>query len=88
MNQAPLPDADAYYNRGYSYAEKGEFDQAIADYTEAVMLNPVDDKAYYDRGNAWLKKGDSVRARADWEEALRINPGNADARKALDLLRP
>jgi tetratricopeptide (TPR) repeat protein len=33
--------AEAYYNRGFSYAEKGEYNKAIADYTEAIQLDPT-----------------------------------------------
>ena len=41
----------AYYNRGFAYEEKGEHDQAIADYTEAIRLKPDYAEAYYNRGS-------------------------------------
>jgi len=36
--------AHAYHNRGIAYGEKGDYEQAIADYTEAIRINP--DLAY------------------------------------------
>jgi tetratricopeptide (TPR) repeat protein len=32
--------AAAYCNRGYSYLETGEYDKAIAVYTDAILLDP------------------------------------------------
>ena len=42
--------AEAYRNRGFAYEEKGELDKAIADYTEAIRLNPKDAAAFFGRG--------------------------------------
>ena len=38
--------------------DKGECDKAIADFTEAIRLDPQSASAYYDRGRAWAEKGD------------------------------
>ena len=32
--------ADAYNNRGLAYRAKGDYDHAIADYNEAIRLDP------------------------------------------------
>jgi len=32
--------AEAYSNRGYAYLGKGNYDQAIADFDEAIALDP------------------------------------------------
>jgi tetratricopeptide (TPR) repeat protein len=47
---------------------------AIADYTEAIRLNPKDDSAFYFRGEAYRQKADYDRAIADYTEAIRLNP--------------
>ena len=54
-----------------------EYDQAIADYTEAIHLNPRDEALYYNRGNAHCCKADYEPAIADYTEAVRLDPRNA-----------
>jgi tetratricopeptide (TPR) repeat protein len=65
-----------YYARGnvYQYA-KQDYDRAIADYTEAIRLNPNDAFAFCARGNAYYTgKKDYDRAIADYSEAVRFKP--------------
>ncbi len=42
--------------RGIAYDRKGEHDRAIADYAEAIRLDPKSAKAYYNRGIAYDHK--------------------------------
>jgi tetratricopeptide (TPR) repeat protein len=58
--------------RGASFFEKGDFDNAIADCTEAIRLDPKDALAYLNRGLAYRSKGDSDKAIADFKEAIRL----------------
>jgi tetratricopeptide (TPR) repeat protein len=74
----PLHSA-AYVLRGRAYAMKGDVDRAIADYTEAIRIDPKAPFALTFRGGAYYTKGDYDRAIADLDEAIRINPKNADA---------
>ena len=32
--------ANAFYNRGNAYRNKNEYDRAIADYNQALLINP------------------------------------------------
>ena len=48
-----------------AYAEKRQFDQAIADYTEAIRLNPEYAIAYYNRGVTYQRKDEQAKAEAD-----------------------
>ena len=43
----------AYINRGHAYINKGDYDRAIADYTEAIRLDPKYAIAYGNRGKAY-----------------------------------
>jgi tetratricopeptide (TPR) repeat protein len=69
----------AYENRGLAWHFKGNNDQAIADYTEAIRLNPNAVIAYNNRGTAWRDKGNLDRAIADYTHAIRLNPNDAPA---------
>jgi len=76
--------AIAYRNRANLYFNKHDWDKAIADYTQAIRLDPNDDEKYNDRGAAYYNKGDFDSAIADFESALRINPNNSYTKKALE----
>ena len=65
--------AGAYNNRGLAYDNKGEYDQAIADYAKALELNPKLALAYNNRGNAHNNKGEYDQAIADYAKALELN---------------
>ena len=42
----------AHRNRGLVYQTKGDLDRAIADYNEAIALDPKDPMPYYVRGSS------------------------------------
>ena len=60
-----------FYGRGVAYGKKGDNDRAIANYTEAIRLDPNNALAFCNRGRAKLKIKDSS--------------GNADIAKARQL---
>ncbi|HUL10158.1 MAG TPA: tetratricopeptide repeat protein [Candidatus Acidoferrum sp.] len=64
----------AYFYRGVANAAKRKYDDAIADYTAAVKLNPADAQSYNNRGNLYDRKGDNGRALADYSKAIQANP--------------
>ena len=53
------------FERGDSYAEKGDHDKAIADYTEAIRLDPKNANFYAFRAKAYRALGDEVKAASD-----------------------
>jgi tetratricopeptide (TPR) repeat protein len=57
-----------------AYRAKGDLDRVIADYSEAIRLNPEDAGQYNNRGAAYQAKGNNNRAIADFNEAIRLNP--------------
>ena len=65
-------------NAGYELQEQGRLGEAIAEYEEAIRLNPRDADAYYNRGSANDELGQYQRAIQDYDEALRLNPRAAD----------
>ena len=72
-------DTNAYVNRALSYRNKGEFDRAIADYSEAIRLDPKNTDAYENRALSYRNKGELDRAIADYNELMRLDPKNAAA---------
>jgi lipoprotein NlpI len=73
------PTARGHSNRGNAYYVKGDNDKAIADYSEAIRLNPKDAAVFSHRGSAYLAKGQHDRAIADYSQAIQLNPKDATA---------
>jgi tetratricopeptide (TPR) repeat protein len=64
----------AYYNRALAYENLDKFNEAIADFTRAIALNPEDADSYLYRGIDKTRLGDKAGGEADIETAKRINP--------------
>jgi tetratricopeptide (TPR) repeat protein len=57
------------------HTTEGDFDRAIADYNEAITLDPKNaGNALNNRGLAYAKKDDLNRAIADFNEAIKLDP--------------
>ena len=50
------------------------YDKAIADFGEAIRLDPRDYKVWFGRGDAWKSKREFAKAVADYTEAILIQP--------------
>ena len=77
--EASPKQAIAFLNRGNTHAQKGQYDRAIADYSEAIRHNPKDANAFYSRGNAYAQTGGYNYAIPDYDEAIQLNPNFAEA---------
>jgi tetratricopeptide (TPR) repeat protein len=80
-------DAETYVNRGWMYAEAGQYDKAVQDADTALRIDPKNDDALNTRGYAQLRqaKGDSAsdkallaNAVADFTKAIAISPDSGE----------
>src|SRR3954470_10921217 len=71
--------ATDYDNRGVAYANKGLYDQAIADYGQAISLSPRSfPTAYFNRASAYSNQGLDDQAIADYSKAISLEPEGTD----------
>jgi tetratricopeptide (TPR) repeat protein len=68
LDEAPALYARAFVMRGNNYMKLGEYDKAIADYTQATEHFECD--AFNHRGIAYARKGEMDAALADFARAL------------------
>ncbi|KAB2854326.1 MAG: tetratricopeptide repeat protein, partial [Anaerolineae bacterium] len=60
------------------YLDQEQFDEAIADFGEMIVLEPDDPEGYYQRAVAYNMKGDFAKAIADANAALELDPEEID----------
>lgn len=75
----PAISAAQHELRGRALTAEGKYDEAVAELTEAIRLQPDLARAYNARGYAYLLARDFQHALADFDQALRLNPGYANA---------
>ena len=69
----------SYNERGVAYSFVDRLDDAIADYSQAIKLDPKLPRVWRNRGSAYLSKGKYEQAVADCNEAIRLDPKYARA---------
>jgi len=75
--ETPLMQAAAFSSRGVAYENKGQYDLAIQDYSQAIKLNPYHANAFANRCGARAIVGQLQAALADCNESLRLRPNDA-----------
>ena len=68
-----------YNNRGIVYAEQQKWDLAVADFNQAIAINPNLADAYTNRGIFYADQQKWDLAVADYTQAIAINPNLAEA---------
>ncbi|HTS17767.1 MAG TPA: tetratricopeptide repeat protein [Verrucomicrobiae bacterium] len=75
--------AEARYNLGGELAQAGRVTEAMAQYEQALRIEPDYAEAHLSLGNALVTQGRVQDAIAHYEEALRIKPDYLDAHESL-----
>jgi tetratricopeptide (TPR) repeat protein len=70
--------ATEFYKRGNAALKSGDFDRAIADYDQMILLNPNSALAYNGRGSVYGGKGDFDEAIADCNQTILLDPNFAE----------
>ena len=68
--------AEIYRERGLHFAELGHYDKAVADFSNAVKLNPDYVTAFISRANAYAKLEQYKAAYQDFATAQKLSPQN------------
>ncbi len=66
--------AGEWFAKGANYHNNKEYDNAVAAYTQAILIDPNYINAYNNRGLIYSSKGMYDRAIADFNKALEIDP--------------
>ena len=65
-------DNEVFFNNGKTAYIKGNYQESIRDFTEAIRLDPNYAKAYTNRGMSYNKLGDYSSAIRDCTQAIRF----------------
>ncbi len=71
-------DATGLLKQGVAWAQQGEYDKAIAEFTEAIRIEPQN-AGLLTAGVLPGEKGKPDVAITDFTEAIRLNPKDAEA---------
>lgn len=75
----PTKTAKEHLTSGNDYFEQDDLEQAIAEYTQAIELDPNYALAYYNLGVAHNDLGELEEAIADYSQVIEIDPTYAEA---------
>jgi tetratricopeptide (TPR) repeat protein len=78
--------AEVWNRRGDAYAALGEEDRALADYAQALKLNPYEFGAMQSSGEIWMSRSNYRKAAEFFRRALEINPTLFETAEILQSL--
>jgi Flp pilus assembly protein TadD len=79
------PQPRLFLNLGFALVAQGRFDEAMAQYSEALRLDPDSPETHNNLGNALASLGRINEALAQYSEALRLKPDYLEAHVDLGI---
>jgi tetratricopeptide (TPR) repeat protein len=76
----------AYNNRAKTFAQLGQLERAIDDFTRAIAIRSAFTEAYLGRADAEERLGRLTESASDYRRALKLDPGNANIRDKVRRL--
>jgi tetratricopeptide (TPR) repeat protein len=78
--------AEVWNRRGDAYAALGDEERALADYAQALKLNPYEFGAMQSSGEIWMSRSNYRKAAEFFRRALEINPTLYETAEILQSL--
>ncbi len=69
-----LSKAEKHFNTGGELYDQGRLEEAIAEYDEAIRLDPQLTLAYNNRAATYVNLGQYQKAIQDYDKVIRLNP--------------
>ena len=78
--------ARPYYNRALALFAKSDHKASLADFDQAIKLEPTDSEAFANRAIVHEAMGNQAAAKADYQQVLTLQPTHNHAKEALARL--
>ena len=78
---------DSLWTAGVEAYTAGDWNQAVADWSDVAATGLRSKELYFNLGNAYYKGGEIAKAVLNYERALRLDPSDADIRYNLEFAR-
>ena len=75
----PITNAEEYVRRGVEAGQRGQYSEAIEDFTKAIELKPDYAEAFSLRGLAYDRQGEHEHAIEDFTKAIELKPDHINA---------
>jgi tetratricopeptide (TPR) repeat protein len=77
--------SSAHNNLGLAYAKEGAVEKSIAEFDQAIELNPSEGELYYNRGISYVMKGDLDQAITQFRRGLELKPAAVEIHNNLGV---
>ncbi len=81
-----IPSAHQYIKIGLSCYHRGDYDEAIKQFQEALKLNPGKAEIHYNLGLTYQAKASWDEAVEEYRKALELNPEDAETHNNLGIV--